>query len=82
MKTCDPSACKHCGSTRMEPLDRFMNHDRFKCQCCGHIHIEETLYHDHYCCDRVYWGKGGVEGSTTKSRKLHAAAVADRDDAQ
>ena len=81
--TPDPDAegfgCKSCGSARLESLGVVMNHEHTKCQACGHLHIGGVLYHDTYCCDRLYQRKGGGEGSTTKSRELHAAAVADRD---
>ncbi len=89
--TPDPDAkttfgCKHCGSARLESLGVVMNHEHRKCQACGHLHIGwwrgGTLYHDRYCCDRIYQKGGGAEGSTATSRALHAAAVADRDTEQ
>jgi len=87
--TPDPNAknyfcggCKHCGSARLEPLGMVGIHFHIKCQCCGHLHIGGMLYHDRYCCDRVYQKVAGARGSTAKSRELHAAAVADRDSKQ
>ena len=86
--TPDPNAknyfcggCKHCGSARLAPIGMVMNHMHVKCQACGHLHIGEILYHDRYCCDRVYQKQDGT-GSTTKSHELHATAVADRDTKQ
>ena len=62
--------CRHC--------DAEMG-DKEQCPSCGHRYVKGMLIHDRYCCDRIYQGTGGAEGSTATSRTAHAAAVADRD---
>jgi hypothetical protein len=69
--------CRYCGSARLEDLGMVMHHPHQKCQACNHLHIGGILYHDRYCCDRIYQQGGGAKGSTAASRALYAAAVAE-----